>query len=206
MSVTSAIIAPGPIYTFLSYCNASALAKEVLDCGAGGARPPLAAFGEQGYVAHGIDTSARRLALAARFADDHGIDLDLTLGDMRALPFDDSTLSFVYSYGSICHMTKGDVARVMGEIERVLKPEGLCYVSFLSTEDQKHGKGRQLGPGEYVDRGEEGEYLHCFYEEGEPDRYFERFELLRRERRRVERLGGGTGSVWGELDYIALKP
>jgi ubiquinone/menaquinone biosynthesis C-methylase UbiE len=204
-TMKSAIIAPGPIYTFLSYCNATTLEREVLDCGAGGAAPPLAAFAEHGYQTHGIDISRQQLKRASRFSTNHGMDLDLTLGDMRDLPFGDSSLSFVYSYGSICHMTKREVGVTMGEIERVLKRGGLCYVSFLSVEDGRYGQGPQLGSGEYAYDDGDHKGLHCYYVEGEPDDYFRNFTRLRTERRRTERWKDRRKSIWGELDYIARK-
>ena len=36
-----------PLYKFLRLCNASPLAEEVLDCGAGGSNPPLSLFYQQ---------------------------------------------------------------------------------------------------------------------------------------------------------------
>ncbi|MGC1120504.1 MAG: hypothetical protein WBA22_05365 [Candidatus Methanofastidiosia archaeon] len=51
-----------PLYAFLRECNASSLEKEVLDCGAGGERPPLALFYEYGYKTLGIDTSDEQIA------------------------------------------------------------------------------------------------------------------------------------------------
>ena len=104
------------------------LPKEVLDCGAGGAFPPLAVFREHGYETHGIEISPEQLELARGFCRNHGLALDLSLGDMRRLPYRDGTMSFIYSYNSICHMTKRDVGGTMGEIGRVLRPRGLCYV------------------------------------------------------------------------------
>jgi ubiquinone/menaquinone biosynthesis C-methylase UbiE len=203
--MTPFLIAPGPIYTFLSYCNASRLEKEVLDCGAGGASPPLTVFREHGYQTHGVEISRKQLELAQRFSSDHGLDLDISLGDMRQLPYSDASMSFIYSYNSICHMTKTDVGVTMGEIRRVLRPRGLCFVNFLSVHDGRHGQGPKLGPGEYAyeEEGERG--LHSFFEEGEPDPFFTGFEVLRRATTRVESTRNGITSVWGDLPYIAQK-
>lgn len=38
------------LYRFLNFCNEEGLEKTVLDCGAGGNMPPLAAFLEHGYI------------------------------------------------------------------------------------------------------------------------------------------------------------
>ncbi len=199
------VIAPGPLYTFLSYCNESPLEKEVLDCGAGGECPPLALFAEHGYRTHGVDISDKQLALARRFCKEHAIDLDLILADMRDLPFNDGSMSFVYSHNSICHMTKQEVSVAMQQITRVLKKGGLCFVNFLSVEDGRFGEGQQLGPGEFTCE-EDGEtYLHCFFEDNEPDQYFRCFELLRRENRRAECFTGKGAHVCGDIGYIARK-
>jgi len=115
-------------------------------------------------------------------------------------------MSFIYSYNSICHMTKRDVGVTMGEIRRVLRPRGLCFVNFLSVHDGRYGQGPRLGPGEYAfdEGGEQG--LHCFFQEGEPDPFFAGFEVLRRQTSRVEHTHSGGTSVWGELHYIARWP
>ena len=127
------MIAPGPIYTFLSYCNDSPLEKEVLDCGAGGRKPPLAVFFGNGFKTYGVDISPEQIASAQEFARQHRMDLDIRRADMRKLPFDDESMSFVYSHDSICHMTKADVTVAMDEIHRVLRRDGLGYVNFLSV-------------------------------------------------------------------------
>jgi ubiquinone/menaquinone biosynthesis C-methylase UbiE len=56
--------------------------------------------------------------------------LNIFLGDMRNIPFASESFSFVFSFNAIFFMTKADVAIARHEIERVLKPNGLCYVNF----------------------------------------------------------------------------
>jgi SAM-dependent methyltransferase len=203
--MSNTIIAPAPLYTFLSYCSESPLEKEVLDCGAGGECPPLALFAEHGYRVHGVDISDKQLALARQFCKEHAIDLDLILADVRDLPFDDESMSFVYSHDSICHMTKQEVAIAMREINRVLKAGGLCYVNFLSVEDGRFGEGQQLGPGEFTCQEHDETYLHCFFEDNEPDQYFGGFALLRREKHRTERFTDQGSHVCADIGYIARK-
>ncbi len=69
---------------------------------------------------------------------------------MQSLPFEDASFSFVYSYNSIFHMKKQQIAVAIKEIKRVLKPGGLCFVNFLSTADSEYGVGEQVGAGEFV--------------------------------------------------------
>jgi SAM-dependent methyltransferase len=199
------IIAPGPLYTFLSYCQDSPLDKEVLDCGAGGAEPPLALFFEHGYQTHGIEISEEQLNSAQQFCSKHGMELGISAGDMRELPFADESMSFVYSYASICHMSKDHVAIAMQEITRVLKTDGLCLVSFCAAEDERWADGEPRGPGEYAyqDQGQTG--IHSLFDDNEADAYFRSFTCLRKEKRHIKCFGEQGQKDWTEIYYIAKK-
>jgi ubiquinone/menaquinone biosynthesis C-methylase UbiE len=110
-----------PLYEFLRRCNASPLAKEVLDCGAGGSHPPLSLFYHYGYKTYGIEIAEEALTEAQRFCAENDIALNIIGGDMRSIPFPDERFSFVYSYNAIDFMTKPDIAVSMREITRVLR-------------------------------------------------------------------------------------
>ncbi len=198
-------IASAPLYTFLSQCNDSPLPKEILDCGAGGSSPPLALFHEHGYKTHGIEISEDQLEEARRFCEARGIDLDIAQGDMRELPFEDNSMSFVYSYASICHMTKSDVSVAMAEIVRVLKGGGLCFVSFCTSPDRPLSGADFEAPGEYPyeEDGEAG--VHSIFTEEETDLYFRPLEVIQKEKRRIERFSEQGGRGWAELLYFARK-
>ena len=155
------------LFTFLEYCNDSGLKKEILECGAGvweGLEPLLVRFHKRGYLTHGIEISEQRLSAAIKYCQEHNMDIDLRKGDMRQLPFGDGTMSFVFSYNAIFHMNKADIATALGEIKRVLKPEGLCFVNFLSTDDRGYGSGKQRGPGEFLQIEAREETLHSYFQ------------------------------------------
>jgi len=196
------------LYTFLEYCNDSPLEKEVLECGAGISRslePLLLRFHEHGYVTHGIEISDERLAVAQEFCERRQIDLDLRQGDMRQIPFDDESMSFIFSYNTIFHMTKQDIAAAMREIERVLKPGGVCFVNFLSVDSDSFSMGEEISKGEFLSIEFGQETFHTYYEDGEPDAYFGAFEMLRREKRIRELWIDGERHGRAYIDYIAKK-
>ncbi len=203
--MSSSITVHAPLYTFLSYCNASPLERVILDCGAGGAKPPLALFFEHGYRTYGVDVSEEQVEVARQFCTQRAMDLRIVRGDMRALPFENDSMSFGYSINSICHMPKRDVDRSVQEMKRVLKKGGLCFVSFLSVEDDRCGKGTQQGPGEFFSAEGGGQVLHSFYGDIEPEAYFRGFTLIRREKRRVEYFKKEFARVWAAIDYIAQR-
>ena len=197
------------LYTFLEYCNNSPLEKEILECGVGvwnsSVEPLLVRFYAHGYEIHGVEISDERAAAAREYCEAHQVDADIRTGNMRRLPFEDASMSFVFSYNTIFHMTKAEVAIAMGEIERVLKPRGLCFVNFLSVDSDTYGKGEEIGKGEFVEHGGGAEALHVYYEDAEADASFGGFEVLHKEKRVMEWLAGAVRRVRAYIDYIARK-
>jgi len=196
------------LYTFLEYCNNSSLEKDVLECDAGTSvdlEPLLVRFFDYGYDTHGIEISEERLLAAQDYCIENELNLDIRKGDMRQIPFEDEALSFVYSYNAIFHMTKQDIHVAMTEIQRVMKPEGLCFVNFLSVDSQSFGKGEQIGEGEFREQRDGMEFMHSYFEDEEPDCHFEGFTVLHKEKRIRDRLIESERNVRAYIDYIAMK-
>ncbi|MFX0204845.1 MAG: class I SAM-dependent methyltransferase [Candidatus Hodarchaeota archaeon] len=198
------------LYAFLKVCNASPLEKEILDCGVGGRIPPLALFYEYGYKTYGIDISDRSITAALRFCQKQKMNLNIIKGDMRNIPFEDESLSFVYSINTIGHHSKANIAKAMIEIERVLKPNGLCYVNFGSIDRPMPNIGREVRKGEWVKVRRNGtESFHSYYEDQEPDGYFKNFEIIRKEKRiidiPIDKIRGVYNWQYADIGYIAKK-
>jgi ubiquinone/menaquinone biosynthesis C-methylase UbiE len=196
------------LYTFLDYCNNTPLEKEVLECGAGvrhSLEPLLVRFFDYGYETHGLEISDERLKNALEYCEENELDLDIRKGDMRQIHFGDESMSFVFSYNTIFHMKKDDIRIAMDEIKRIMKPEGLCFVNFLSVDSQSFGIGEEIGKGEYVDKRNGENVLHAYFEDDEPDPYFVGFEVLHKEKRVRGRLIEGKWDIQAYIDYIAIK-
>jgi ubiquinone/menaquinone biosynthesis C-methylase UbiE len=188
------------LYEFLRRCNASPLAKNVLDCGAGGSQPPLSIFYQQGYQTYGIEIAGGPLAEALTFCTSSGMQLNIIKGDMRAIPFPENHFSFVYTFNAIDFMTKPDVALSMREITRVLKPGGLCYANFLSVDDEEtwdpfNERGKKLFGNE--------QFSH--FEDNEADIFFTDFIIERKEKRLTDKRWQGKLLKRAEIEYIARK-
>ncbi len=193
------------LYKFLFYCHENNLPKNVLDCGAGGNCPPLALFSHHGYQVQGIEQDKDQIQKANDFAAKYGLNLNISAGDMRELPFPDQTISYAYSYNSIFHLSKTDIGKAVNEMKRVLKPGGLCFINFLSTHDFGYGEGEKVGDGEYSQKEGEKTVWHSFFNEDEADLYFEDMKILFKENRVLERLYQEKMIRQGFVDYIAEK-
>lgn len=196
-----------PLYRYLMFCNEEyELERTVLDCGAGGDSPPLGLFAEYGYTTYGIDCDPAQIGLAHSFGLDRGYALNIVEGDMRQLPFNDASMSFVYSYNSIFHMRKQEVAQSILEMRRVLKPGGLMFVNFLTVNDFRCGEGGALGENQYEQFDDDMPVIHSYYTSTEPDELLSGMELLYKEDRVLERQYNGELIRQGFVDYIVRKP
>jgi len=202
------IFTQNQLFTFLLFCNGQGLEKTILDCGAGGKRPPLGIFADHGYATTGIEIDDEAIEHAKAFEEEHGMDLNISKGDMRALPYEDESFSYVYSYNTIFHMSKEEINKAIGEINRVLKPGGICFVNFLTTKDFRAEMGEKIAEGEYLQKERGGLILHSYHEEDEPEKYFENHGLkvgYKETRvRMVPAPNGGTVTL-GLVDYIVEK-
>jgi SAM-dependent methyltransferase len=190
------------LYEYLRRCNESPLTKDVLDCGAGGTCPPLSLFHEYGYRTCGIEIAEPPLEQARRFCAENRMPLNIIGGDMRNIPFANHSFSFVYSYNAIDFMIKPDIAISMREITRVLRPQGLCYVNFLSVDDAETWEP-------FCETSSAWNLLKsdsfAHFEDDEADVYFGDFEVVRKEKRLIDKLVDGRVFRRAEVEYIARK-
>jgi len=100
----------------------------VLDLGCGNAK--------FAYWNHTRVRTLLALDLAPWFADAARAELYLLRGDMRVLPFDDATFDKIYSIDVLEHLTASDIARVLDEARRTLKPRGQLFV-FSNTRERQ---------------------------------------------------------------------
>ncbi len=199
------LISAFPLYNFLKYCNASSLEKIILDCGAGGINPPLSLFYEFGYKTYGIEICEEQLEKANLFCDKNNINLNITKGDMKEIPFGNEIFSFLFSYNTSVHMKKKDFLFALKEFYRVLKPEGLCYVNFLSEKCDSYGKGNQISEWEFIQIEDNEEVFYCHYREDEIEQYFNGFEILYKEKRAIQRRIDDEKYTSSYFDYILMK-
>ncbi len=194
------------LFTFLMYCNDVNLDKKVLDCGAGGNLPPLAIFAEQGYETYGIDISKEQLNRANIYEKENNLELGIIEGDMKSLPFKDESISFIYSYNSIFHMSKEDIGIVIKEIYRVLPKGGLAFINFVSSRDFRATTGEKVRDGEYLQEEHGEKVLHSYFEDNEAEKYFNHFKIIYKENRVRDGYAREDMKITlGYIDYIIEK-
>ena len=196
-----------PLYNFIKYCNASSLEKVVLDCGAGGANPPLSLFNEFNYKTYGIELCDEQIERAKVFCENHNVNLNIIKGDMTEVPFENNSFNFLYSYNTSVHIRKVDFAASLKEFYRVLNNEGLCYVNFLSEECDSFGQGLLLGDGEFLNNDDAEEVVYVHYREIEIEEILKKlgFKIIYKEKRIISRINSGVVERTAHMDFILQK-
>lgn len=100
-----------------------------LDLGCSWGRWCMAAA-RKGYRAIGVDPSLGAVMAARRVANALGLQAAFLVGDARFLPFKSHVVDRVFSYSVLQHLSREDVARVAGEIRRVLVPRGSTFIQM----------------------------------------------------------------------------
>lgn len=113
----------------------------ILDLGCGSGRD-LSWFTRHGFRATGVDWSRAMLTEARRRTD-----APLVEADLRALPYQDAQFDGVWSNASFVHLRPEDLRLALGEVERVLRPDGVFFASIASGAGEEwrlagHGRWR----------------------------------------------------------------
>lgn len=114
----------------------------VLDVGCGtGELTRLARIrtGSNGQVM-GLDASPEMIQVARRNAAAQGLEIDFRLGVIEALPFPDNTIDVVLSSLMMHHLPGELKALALGEIQRVLKPNGRLVIVDIKRPSGKMDK------------------------------------------------------------------
>jgi SAM-dependent methyltransferase len=139
-------------------------ARRVLDLGCGSGRH-VVYLARQGFSVYGLDEAPEALALARQWLEQVGLEADLRHGNMvDPLPYADASLDAVISVQVIHHAPLATIRAVVAEIERVLTPGGLVFVTVTQLKAGHTGRFEEIEPNTFVplDGPEKGMPHHRF--------------------------------------------
>ncbi|HEY49672.1 MAG TPA: methyltransferase domain-containing protein [Dehalococcoidia bacterium] len=113
----------------------------ILDIGCGRAVDAIQ-IARKGGSPVGLEPSKTMLSHSKRCIAESGNNIALIQGIGESLPFRDNTFDWVMCKGALDHFP--DPYKVMGEISRVLKPEGKAVISIANFESLGHRLGRKV--------------------------------------------------------------
>ncbi|UCE09135.1 MAG: class I SAM-dependent methyltransferase [Candidatus Thorarchaeota archaeon] len=158
--------------------------QRILDLGCGTGRH-LLFFGKLGFEMHGFDASSTALSLANEWLDQKGIVAETLQHRMEEMfPYPTDFFDAIISIQVIHHNLKHDILTTVKEIERVLRPGGVIFITFPihspapeSPEDD--WDLRQVEPDTYIpQKGPEAGIPHHYFTLEEIPEVFHSFEIL----------------------------
>ena len=113
----------------------------------------------------------------------------------EGLPFEDDSFEFAYSRLGLHYFTDKELRKIVSEIKRVLKSEGLFMFQVKSVNDRNYGKGKELEKDMYQD---ETGYVRHFFSSEYVEELFKDFNIIMCEERNID-----NGSSY--LEVVAEK-
>jgi SAM-dependent methyltransferase len=155
--------------------------QNILDVGCGTGRH-LVFLSKLGFKMYGFDASPRALAMAREWLSEGGLEADLRLHRMEeAFPYSDGFFDAVIAVHVIHHNLVRDILKTIHEIERVLGPWGLIFISVPTDGSSRNGDWdlQMVEKGTYLPRkGREAGVLHHYFTEQEIYSMFSSFDIL----------------------------
>lgn len=138
-------------------------ASTILDLGSGNGRH-VVYLAERGFQVYGLEYSPHAVEVNRQWLQEKGLHATLQIGDMTmVLPYEDEFFDAVISIQVIHHTQRENIDRLILEIERVLRPGGLLFVTVPSCPHQ-HIKYDEIAPNTYVQTsGSERGLVHYYF-------------------------------------------
>jgi SAM-dependent methyltransferase len=156
--------------------------KRVLDLGCGTGRH-LIYLSKKGFEVYGLDASPKALEIAEKWLSEENEKAELQLHRMEhEFPYDNDFFDAIISIQVIHHNLIEDIIYTVSEIERILKPSGVIYITFPrlgggSKIDEWELK--EIETGTYIPQaGPEKGLPHHFFTIEEINQTFSSFNLL----------------------------
>ena len=152
--------------------------QSVYDLGCGVGRHTVF-LAQQGFRVSASDISNSAIENTRANLQQANVDASLHQLDMSEWPFDDGQFDAVVAFNVIYHAACNEIETILAQINRVLRPQGLLFITFKSVLDSQCGQGDKLAsftwaPTSGIEKG----IPHYYVDETEVKRLLQDFELV----------------------------
>lgn len=155
--------------------------KKLLDLGCGSGRH-IIYFTRKGFEVHGIDVAKEGIKLVKSWLQKEGLDAKLTLGSIyEKLQYEDNFFDAIISTQVIHHSNIENIRNTIKEIERILKPSGIIFISVTKSKyKQRATNFKKIAPRTYIPiDGNEIGLPHYIYNKELLRRDFKNFKIYK---------------------------
>jgi len=154
--------------------------KKIMDLGCGTGRHTIF-LAKNDFNVIASDISETGLKTTENKANKLGLkNIEYLQNDMRNIPLSENTLD-----GLLCVWTTGhgmliDVEKNVEEIYRILKPNGIVIIDYVSIDDKHYGKGREIEENTFLDNMEGEEKIpHHYSSKIELENMYKKFNEIK---------------------------
>lgn len=137
--------------------------KSVMDLGCGTGRHSIY-LAEQDFKVYATDISETGLEITKSKAEKLNLsNIEFKQLDIREIPFDNNTFDGILCVWTTGHGTLEDSCKNINEIYRVLKPNGIVVIDYVSKYDENYGKGTEIEKDTFINNVEGEENIPHHY-------------------------------------------
>ncbi|MGI6189793.1 MAG: methyltransferase domain-containing protein [Caldicoprobacteraceae bacterium] len=137
--------------------------KKIMDLGCGTGRHSIY-MAEQGFEVYATDISETGLEITRSKARKLNLNnIIFKQHDMRKMPYDNNSFDGILCVWTTGHGTLEDSRKNVNEIYRVLKPNGVVVIDYVSTLDENYGKGEEIEKDTFINNVEGEENIPHHY-------------------------------------------
>lgn len=104
---------------------------------------------KEGFSAYGIEGSPTAVAQATTFLEKENLKAAITQGDIINLPYENEYFDAVLDVECLCCNNFVNTKKILKEVSRVLKPDGLLYSRTFTNKTTIDSNAEELGPFEF---------------------------------------------------------
>ena len=116
---------------------------KILDLGSGVGRNTIY-LAKEDYSAFGVEATASGIEVSKKRREIEGINAIFKKGNLTKIPFSEEYFDAVVDIQAIQHNTCEEIKKILQEIKRVLKPNGMFFAKIVSTQDHSFKKGKVI--------------------------------------------------------------
>jgi ubiquinone/menaquinone biosynthesis C-methylase UbiE len=159
--------------------------RKVLDLGCGSGRH-LVYLAKRGFDVYGIDIAEHGIKIARRWLKEEGLKANLKVGDIyRKLPYKNNFFDAIISIRTLHHERIEKIKKLIKEMERILKPNGLIFITVTKRESKKKIPKEDLWKIKFIAQrtiipltGEENGLIHYYFNRNILKKEFKNFKVL----------------------------